>query len=280
MRLAGALTLSAGALLAASDLQRWWPDCRPGSFDTPDCARAQDPALNLVPFGPIWHPEAATAGLGGAAILLMGLAAGVLVLQLGQPWLRPCLLMFWPVPVCVVGLAVILTGLLGHPAASAQFLAAPMAAWAFTGPTAAVGLAVYSGSLVRRGWPMLLALGLASPLLAMFSLPLHSEASLRGSAPWQWTPAALGLIVAGVVVLLRRRTLGAAVVRRHRPRHVSGPAQRAARRALGGSEHTRPDLRLRIAATSRRSGSWHLATRRDVTTSERLSARSVTLVTG
>lgn len=61
--------------------ERWWPACRLGDFDAPDCIRLQDHRYDFIAPSEPWVPVGAAAQLAAGALVLLGLALLLL------PWL-------------------------------------------------------------------------------------------------------------------------------------------------------------------------------------------------
>lgn len=75
------LLSGSGVLMIMAARERWWPACRLGDFDAPDCLTLQDHQYDfLLPSEP-WVPIGAAAQVGAAALVLLSLAL------LFLPWL-------------------------------------------------------------------------------------------------------------------------------------------------------------------------------------------------
>lgn len=75
------LLIGSGVLMIVSARERWWPACRLGDFDAPDCITRQDHLYDFLPPTQPWIPVGAAAEIGAGALLLLGLAL------LFLPWL-------------------------------------------------------------------------------------------------------------------------------------------------------------------------------------------------
>ena len=76
-----ALMSASGVLMILSARERWWPACRLGDFDAPDCSSLQDHLYDFMLPSEPWVPVGAAAQVGAGALLLLGLAL------LFLPWL-------------------------------------------------------------------------------------------------------------------------------------------------------------------------------------------------
>lgn len=87
------LLSGSGVLMIMASRDRWWPVCRLGDFDAPDCLTLQDHRYDfLAPTEP-WVPVGAAAQVGAGSMVLLSLALLLL------PWLlgvahRPAVRLF------------------------------------------------------------------------------------------------------------------------------------------------------------------------------------------
>ena len=83
-RLGAVLLVAAGAAWFWAAVQRWWPECRLGDYESMPCLRRQDHEVDyFLPTEP-WIPIGSTALLAGLGCLLAAAGLLLVVPALGQ----------------------------------------------------------------------------------------------------------------------------------------------------------------------------------------------------
>ncbi len=75
------LLSGSGVLMILAARERWWPACRLGDFDAPDCLTLQDHRYDFLAPSEPWVPVGAAAQVGAGSMVLLSLAL------LFLPWL-------------------------------------------------------------------------------------------------------------------------------------------------------------------------------------------------
>jgi hypothetical protein len=212
--------MASGLLAVAAAAERWWPVCRPGSFDTGGCLTIQeDPYDFMVPTEP-WTPVGSSAELYGAGLVLLAAACIVVPgLLAGTAFGRRLAVASWitALGVAVVGAATWLSGVRDE-VVTGPWLEVASSLWVLGVPalvTAAlishtvaygVGTSPRFGSRTMVGAALLLA----NPIVALLFAPAFLNYASYDTTPWTEAVGGWALVVAGALLLPACRPVPAA----------------------------------------------------------------------
>ena len=204
---ASLLLLASAALFVAAAVQRWWPACARGHFDTAACLRLQDHEFDYLSVSAPWTSLGDAAQYAGAGMFLLAGAAAVLPFVLARRSLRFQV----PIVVVVAGALTILgvelwwSGATGQPqtapgasaAALVWALGVPLllGAWWLRDSTARAG-----GDWTRWNAALAGALMAGTPLPVLLLGPLAVGYVSHDTAPWSDAVIAVPLAVAALLV--------------------------------------------------------------------------------
>ncbi|OFE16319.1 hypothetical protein BA895_19270 [Humibacillus sp. DSM 29435] len=126
--LAPVLLSGSGVLMIMASRERWWPACRLGDFDAPDCLTLQDHRFDFLPPTEPWVPVGAAAQVGAGSMVLLSLAL------LFLPWLlggaqRPVVTLL--VGAVLVAPLLTLAVMTGRSGLSGRVVAGPGLEWVY-----------------------------------------------------------------------------------------------------------------------------------------------------
>ena len=200
VRLAAGLMVVAGVASVAASIERWWPQCRLGRFDSAGCVILQDNRYDyIVPSDP-WVPVGSAATLAGIGGLLMGVGLVLLLpshaVHRDQRVLAPVIAVLAFVTLHD-GAATFLSGRAGRPV-DVALLSGLRGPWEILVPLALAAL-VFRLRLAGSAWrtwrglgPLVASLILACPLVELMALPISHD-----TPPWSGALSGTWLVFAG-----------------------------------------------------------------------------------
>ncbi|MBO3095024.1 hypothetical protein [Cellulomonas dongxiuzhuiae] len=204
---ASLLLLASAVMFVAAAVQRWWPACRRGAFETDACLRLQDHAFDHLLVADPWTPAGHAAQYAGVAMIVLAGAAVVLPFLLVR---RP----LWFAVTVAISTAGALTLLGAHAWTSGvggqvqptPGLTAAVLVLTFVVPVAAGIWATRERGAgpdpARDPWTLALAAALivSSPLPTMLLGPVVVLYSSHDTSPWSDAVVSLPLVAAATLV--------------------------------------------------------------------------------
>ena len=204
-RLGAVLVVAAGVAWLWAAVQRWWPECRLGQYESMACLRRQDHEADyLLPTEP-WVPVESAALVAGLGCLLAAWGLLLVVPALASRSVRGVVAVGLVLQAAVlfpVGVATYLSGRAGRPVEDVPALVPAVLLWALLLPVALAFTVpfVIGRAASRRQLTSLVALVVAllltSPLVEYVLMSMTYTS--HDTPPWSGLLSGAALVVAGV----------------------------------------------------------------------------------
>lgn len=200
------LLIGSGALMIVAARERWWPACRPGDFDAPDCMRLQDHQYDFIAPTQPWVPVGAAAQVGAGSLLLLSFALLFLPSLLGGDH-RPAVTL--PLGALLAATMLALAVMTGRSGFSGQAVEGPGLEWVYwlwiLSPVALFGTWISNETADSRpGTPwrlwVVVFVSASTPLGEFFLAPMLLGYGSYDTTPWSQAVSGAFLVAAGLAL--------------------------------------------------------------------------------